>query len=122
MGDAGSGSIQDKQTAFLREIIEKVNGLFDGDLSEGDQLSYHNALQTKLLESNELVTQAKNNTKAQFAASPTLDDRLLGAIIDALEAHTSMSKQALDSASVRAGLKDVLLGPGQLYEQLRAGA
>jgi type I restriction enzyme, R subunit len=30
-----------------------------------------------------------------------------------------MSKQALDSEKVRMGLKDVLLGPGQLYESLR---
>jgi type I restriction enzyme R subunit len=30
-----------------------------------------------------------------------------------------MSKQALDSPRVRDGLKDVLLGPAQLYEALR---
>jgi type I restriction enzyme R subunit len=31
-----------------------------------------------------------------------------------------MSRQALDSAQVREGLKDILLGPGQLYEALRS--
>jgi hypothetical protein len=31
-----------------------------------------------------------------------------------------MSKQALDSEKVWNGLKDVLLGPAQLYEALRA--
>ena len=41
------------------------------------------------------------------------------AVMDALAAHTVMSKQALDSERVREGLKDVLLGPGQLYEALR---
>jgi type I restriction enzyme R subunit len=30
-----------------------------------------------------------------------------------------MSKQALDSEKVRSGLKDILLGPAQLYEALR---
>jgi type I restriction enzyme, R subunit len=30
-----------------------------------------------------------------------------------------MSKQALESERVRDGLKDVLLGPAQLYEALR---
>jgi type I restriction enzyme R subunit len=30
-----------------------------------------------------------------------------------------MSKQAIDSEKVREGLKDVLLGPAQLYEALR---
>ncbi|MCX8475414.1 MAG: hypothetical protein MT490_06415 [Sphingomonas sp.] len=73
----------------------------------------------KLLESGELATQAMNNSKAQFAASPTLDNELLNAIIDALDAHQKMSQQALGSDKVRAGLKDILLGPGQLYEALR---
>ena len=120
---AGSGSVQDKQKALLSEIIEKVNGLFDGDLTDDDQLVYvNNVLKGKLLESPELVTQAKNNTKAQFAASPTLESQLLSAIMDALSAHQAMSKQALGSSRVREGLKDILLGPGQLYEALRERA
>lgn len=31
-----------------------------------------------------------------------------------------MSKQAIDSEKVREGLKEVLLGPAQLYEALKA--
>ena len=41
------------------------------------------------------------------------------AITDAFEAHSAMSKQALASQAVRLALKEVLLGPGQLYEMLR---
>ena len=40
-------------------------------------------------------------------------------MMSALEAHTAMSTQALSSETVREGLKDVLLGPAQLYETLR---
>jgi len=40
--------------------------------------------------------------------------------MDALTAHFTMSTQALESDKVRSGLKDVLLGPAQLYEALRA--
>ena len=40
--------------------------------------------------------------------------------MDALEAHNAMSSQALNSARVQEGLKDILLGPAQLYESLRA--
>jgi hypothetical protein len=36
-----------------------------------------------------------------------------------LEAHSAMNTQALGSGAVREGLKDVLLGPAQLYEALR---
>jgi len=39
--------------------------------------------------------------------------------MDALAAHSTTSKQAIDSERVREGLKDVLLGPGQLCEAPR---
>jgi type I restriction enzyme R subunit len=79
-------------------------------------------LKGKLLESQELVTQAANNTKAQFANSPTLSYEILNAVMDALAAHSTMSKQALESERVREGLKDVLLGPAGLYEAMRERA
>jgi type I restriction enzyme R subunit len=40
--------------------------------------------------------------------------------MDASSALSSLSKQALESEHVRSGLKDVLLGPAQLYKSLRA--
>ncbi len=121
MDAVGSGSVQEKQQAYLAEIIQKVNGLFEGQLSDDDQLVYVNgAIKGKLLENETLVQQAASNSKEQFANSPDLKDALLHAIMDALDAHTSMSTQALGSERVREGLKDALLGPAQLYESLRA--
>ena len=100
-----------------------MNGLFEGELTDDDQLVYvNNVLKGKLLESEELATQAANNTKAQFANSPTLSQEILNAVMDALAAHSTMRKQALELERVREGLKDVLLGPAQLYEALREKA
>ena len=119
--DIGSGSVQEKEKALLTEIIAKVNDLFDGELTEDDKLVYvNNVIKGKLLESEVLVQQASNNTKEQFANSPDLANGILNAVMDAFAAHATMSKQALDSEKVRSGLKDVLLGPAQLYEALRA--
>lgn len=120
--EIGSGSVQEKEKALLAEIIERVNDLFGADTTDGDQLSYVTTLRDKMLESDVLVTQAVNNTEAQFANSPTLKDELMNAIIDAFEAHSSLSKQALDSQKVRDGLKEVLLGPAGLYDALRIRA
>ena len=53
------------------------------------------------------------------ANSPDLHQAVMNAIMDALSAHSTMSKQALDSAEVRAGLTEILLGPANLYEHLR---
>ena len=43
----------------------------------------------------------------------------MNAIMDALAAHGTMSKQALESEKVRGGLKAILLGPAQLYDASR---
>ncbi|MGA2705870.1 MAG: type I restriction endonuclease [Isosphaeraceae bacterium] len=121
--EAGGGSVQEKQRALLNEIIQRVNELFEGDLTDQDKLVYvNNVIMGKLLESETLKQQATNNTKEQFANSPDLKSELMNAIIGALEAHTAMSTQALGSETVRSGIKDVLLGPARLYESLREQA
>ena len=56
------------------------------------------------MESDLLRQQAANNTKEQFANSPDLAHEIMNAVMDALAAHTAMSKQALDSDRVRSGL------------------
>jgi type I restriction enzyme, R subunit len=79
----------------------------------------NNVIKGKLLESTTLAQQAANNTKEQFANSPDLLNELMNAIMDALGAHNTMSKQALESEKVRSGLRDIQQGPAQLYEALR---
>jgi type I restriction enzyme R subunit len=119
--DPGMGEVRDKERALLVEIIQRVNDLFEGELTDDDKLVYVNSvLKGKMLESEVLAQQAANNTKEQFANSPDLATEMMNAIMDAFAAHSTMSKQALDSQRVREGLKDILLGPGQLYEALRA--
>ena len=121
--EAGSGSVQEKEKAWLDDIIEKVNDLFEGDLTDQDKLVYvNNVIKGKLLESETLRQQATNNTKEQFANSPDLKTELLNAIMGALDAHTSMSTQALNSETVQRGIKDILLNNAGLYETLRVKA
>ena len=118
--DVGAGEVRDKEKARIAEIIEKMNDLFSGELTDDDKLVYVNhVLKTKLLESDVLIQQSMNNTEEQFSNSPDLDNGILNAIIDSFSAHTTMSKQALDSEKVRQGLKEILLGPARLYEALR---
>jgi type I restriction enzyme R subunit len=123
LDESGSGAVQEKEKIRLEEIIERVNDLFDGDLSDEDQLIYVNhVLKGKLLQSEELVEQAGTNSKAQFANSPTLTKEFMDALIESHEAHSSMSTQAINSQKIRDGLLDILLGPGGLYEALRERA
>ena len=118
--EAGSGSVQEKEKAWLAEIIERVNDLFEGELTDQDKLVYViNVIKGKLLESSTLQKQAANNTKEQFANSPDLARELTAAIMGALDAHNAMSTQALNSERVRNGLKSILLDYAGLYETLR---
>lgn len=118
--EAGAGQVRERDKAPFGQIIERVNDLFDGALTDQDKLVYVNdVLLGKLLESKVLIEQATNNTREQFAASPDLDGELMNAIIAALDAHTAMSTQALSSSHVRAGLKGVLLDYARLWEALR---
>ena len=80
----------------------------------------NDVIKGKLTESEKLAEQAMNNTKEQFAASPDLANEIMNAVMDALAAHTVMSKQALESGKLRQDMKDVLLGAGKLWEGLRA--
>lgn len=116
----GTGQIQDKEKIKLSEIVQKVNDLFDGELTEHDMLAFLDNIKGKMMESDLLVQQAMNNTKEQFSNSPDFTAEQLNAIIDAFDAFSMMSKQALDSEKVRQGLKHILLGPAELYESLRS--
>ena len=118
--EAGSGSVQEKEKVYMAEVIEKLNDLFGADTSENDQLVYVNGvILGKLLESETLRKQASNNTKKQFASSPDLKNELETAIIDALDAHTSMSTKAINSAEVKRGILEILLEHSGLWEKLR---
>ena len=121
--EAGSGGVQEKTKVYMAELIEKLNELFGSETTEQDQLVYVNqVIRGKMLESEKLRQQAANNTKEQFANSPDLDAELMNAILDALDAHNSMSKKAIDSENVRKGLKNILLNHAGLWELLRGAA
>jgi hypothetical protein len=118
--EVGGGGVHDKTKVLLAELIAKVNDLFEGDLTPGDKLVYVNdVIKGKLMESEKLREQAANNTKEQFANSPDLASEIVSAVMGALDAHTAMTKQALESQKLRADLKDVLLGEARLWEGLR---
>ncbi len=120
--EIGSGQVHEKEKAPLAEIIDQLNTLFGGDTTDGDQLSYANALVEKTLESKVLQQQAASNSKEQFANSPDLTGEILNAVMESMEAQTELSTQALNSEVIREGLKVILLNKLGLYEQLKQRA
>lgn len=121
--EAGSGSVQEKEKAYMAELIDKLNDLFGAETSEQDQLRYVNGtILGKVADSTTLQQQAANNTKEPFAISPDLQTELKNAIIASYDAHTAMSTKALNSPIVLHGMLDILLNHSGLYETLRGRA
>ena len=118
--ESGSGMVREPEKVYMAEVIAKLNEVFGDDTSIDDQLVYVNhVLMGKLMESETLRQQASSNTKEQFGNSPDLNSELMNAVMDAQEAHTTMSTKVLNSAAVLAGIKDILLNNSRLWETLR---
>jgi len=115
------GSGFDKEKVKLIEVLKQINDLFEGELSDDDKLVYvNNVLMGKLLQSGTLVTQAGNNTREQFNNSPDLHREMVSAVMDAADAHNTMSSQLLNSDESMRRMLHVLLSAGDLYGALRA--
>jgi type I restriction enzyme R subunit len=108
MTAVGSGKLHDPNMVRLRDIIQKMNELFAGELTEADQVNYVNHIRDKMLENPTLAQQAAANKKDQFAASPDFDEAMMTAVLNAYDNHVSMSEQVLKKDNVKAGLKEIL--------------
>jgi type I restriction enzyme R subunit len=120
--EVGSGQVQDREKQRLAGIIRVPNDLFEGDLTDGDRVAFAGSVRSELMASATLRAQAAANTREQFGNSPNLREEPLNAIMATMEPHGSMSRRALDSEAVQAGLLAVLLGPGAQYQGRRAKA
>ena len=105
----------------LDEIIEKVNDLFEGELTDQDKLVYvNNVIKGKLLESEDAGAAGGQQHQGAVRELARPANRTHERDHGRARRSHAMSTQALESEKVRKGLKDVLLGPAQLYEALRA--
>ncbi|GAB4200759.1 MAG: DEAD/DEAH box helicase family protein [Roseiflexaceae bacterium] len=118
-GEVGTAEGRDPLRARLAEIIQRMNELFEGELSEADLLSYANHIRDKMLEHPALEQQARHNTKEQFALGD-FHRVMMETVVDGLENYQSMAGQVLGNERVREGLASLLLDI--VYEALRGRA
>jgi len=98
--EAGKGTAHNPEMVPLAEVIEKVNDLFDGDHPESSVRSVITHLKDRLEESDILQTQAKNNSLAQFSASPDLQQEFTDAVLGAMESSADLSTQILNNPDI----------------------
>lgn len=120
LNEIGGGVAKDPAKEKLSEIIQTMNTLFDGELTDADLLNYANHIRDKMMESPVLASQAAANEIDQFGASPDFERVMMKAVVDAFKSHKTMSEQVLKKDSVKEGLGDLLLT--MVYEGLKAKA
>jgi len=110
MTDVGSRLPQDPELVAMKEIVEQMNSLFEGEsLTEADKINYATHIRDKMLESETLAKQAAANEKDQFGASPDFMKAFEDAVISAYQNHRDMSEQVLSKGTVKKAMAALLM-------------
>jgi hypothetical protein len=99
VSEAGTGAADEDEKKQLAEIVGVMNDLFSGNLTEGDMVGYVTTITEKLMESEALAEQARNNSEQQFAMGD-FKDIMTDAIIDSQDGHNSIAGQLLKDERV----------------------
>lgn len=99
--ELGSGASHDPERVKLLELIEQLNLIFEGELSDSDLVNYAFAVRDKLLENSVLRTQAENNTKKQFDESDELEEAILSAVEEQASVNSDLAKQVMTDSKKR---------------------
>ncbi len=94
ISEVGTGTALDDERKELREIVSKMNDLFAGDITESDCLGVVTTWKGRLMTSETLAHQAKNNSEEQFGLGD-FKDAFMDVVIDAQDAHNNIADQLL---------------------------
>lgn len=103
----GTGSAVPDEQKRLAEIVEAMNDLFSGDLSEADMVGYVTTIAGKLMENEELAEQAANNSEEQFGLGD-FKDAFTDVVIEGQEAHNRIAEQLLKDERIFAAMQGML--------------
>ncbi len=92
----------------LAALINELNKLFEGELSDADLLGYANHIKGKMLENETLARQAAMNSKEQFALGDC-NDILMDNVIEGLDRYHEMAGQVMGDERIRKAFAGILL-------------
>jgi type I restriction enzyme R subunit len=117
--EAGTGKAPTDEQRKLAEIVDKMNDLFSGNLSEADMVGYVTTIKGKLLESETLKEQVANNSEQQFAMGD-FKDILTDIVIEGQEAHNAIAGQLLKDQRIFAAMQGMLAK--MVWQQFQKGS
>lgn len=107
ISETGTGKAVDDEQRKLSEIVERMNDLFSGSLTEADLVGYVTTIKGKLLENETLAEQAAHNSEQQFAMGD-FKDILTDIIIEGQEGHNNIADQLLKDDRIFAVMQGML--------------
>jgi len=93
----GTGEARSKEQILLSQLVEQLNKIFEGELSDSDMVHYAQATCDKVMEDNEVVLQARNNDTLDQFANGKVKDVVPDAIFQMMMANTDMTEQVMSS-------------------------
>jgi type I restriction enzyme, R subunit len=107
--EAGTKTPVDPKLAHLREAVEQLNTLFDGDsFTEADFVGFYTHVKGKAAENEKIASQVKANSEKQFLASPDLKGSVITAMVSASDNFKGMTSEALDDDAKLAKLVELI--------------
>ena len=119
-GEIGSAASHDPERIKLQELIDQLNLIFEGELTDNDLVNYAYGVRDKLMENDKLRTQALNNTKKQFDESDELQEAILSAVEEQKAVNSSLAAQVMSDPKVRSAFVQVIRD--LTYEEFRKKA
>jgi type I restriction enzyme, R subunit len=112
---AGTGVAKDPEHVRLSELLDKLNDLFP-EIGDTDRINLFNNAKSKMMDSEELVKQARANEEEQFVQSPRFDAIMMDCLIEAMDSHRSMTTRIMNDDRLKASFKDLLAR--SLYKEI----
>ncbi|QDW61350.1 type I restriction endonuclease subunit R [Oerskovia sp. KBS0722] len=88
---AGTGRTPDPVLIAFQIVIDRLNELFGAEFSRSQVEGFVDTLGAVLLENEDLVGQARANSRAQFQESPDLKHAVIDAVLDNQESHNAIA-------------------------------
>ena len=107
ISEAGTSKAMTDEQKKLAEIVERMNDLFSGELSDADLIGYVTTIKGKLLENPTLAAQAATNSESQFALGD-FRDILTDIVIDGQDNHNKIADQLLKDDRIFAAMQGML--------------
>ncbi len=107
ISEAGTGKTLTDEQKKLAEIVQLMNDLLSGELTDADVIGYVTTINGKLMENETLAAQAATNSESQFALGD-FHDILTDIIIEGQEGHNKIADQLLKDDRIFAAMQGML--------------